>query len=181
MGDSQGARAVRQGQENREDVFHILLRHDFEQVDLSGHSGLGAMGRLVRHQDTPRLVPPPPGVFAREVLLGTTVYGTEMREDGLIYRSGWTSPLAIATRHQASSGSARERLEYLFSNINEQFPCPCIVILEGSELEPVRKRAREWVHRSRGRLALVFDGVQDFRRWVTNGLPYPTPPISLGI
>ncbi len=184
MSEPQGDAANRNGKAFENAIAGILSRYGLMDVtsqmeDVSFGSATVLIQELCKGWFIPIA-----GVFSRQTLLCVSIFEKETREDLLLYKPGWPTPLAIASKNQNGSGSCDEKLEYLFNNVNERFPCPCVILLAGKGWIPgVRSRANEWIQRSRGRVAQILWSLDDMEQWACNGLKYPsfTEPNDLGL
>jgi hypothetical protein len=181
---SQGRNAVRHGTANEEDAEGALVRHGYRLFHLSGLQFGAAIAALKNEMHQPNLpmMRPLEGVFAKQVPLCVGIYKTVVYEDYLLYRPEWPDVLALSMKHQKEDGSCDKKIEHLYAEITECYPCRCMVVLEGDGFKRgVRGRGLEYVRwKSRGKLATIFNTIGDFRRWVTDGSLYP-PIITASI
>lgn len=171
-----GERGNAHGSANEDDIASMLERIlALSRVSLD-RRGFGVIEEI---EDSSReTLPDCGGVYATEVTLCiSNIVERGLREDFLVHKKGWPTPLAISAKHQQGPGSTWERIEAIYANIAEQkYPCPVVLVLEGDQLKGgVLERARRKLAASKGagRLALVFDGIGAFRRWLTDGAAYP--------
>lgn len=171
------SRADDQHEETIRDVRAALADHDFVPVRLGRERGLaceeirGAAKEFLHGTAAGRFV-------AENVYLCNNLFGAELRTQFLIYQAGWAGPLAVFVRHQQVTGTADQKLPFLFQSIDESLPCPALVVLDGPELlrNAVMRVGLNWVRRSGGRVRCVFRGAYAFRRWVADGADYLPPP-----
>ncbi len=80
--------------------------------------------------------------FAKQVVIGTTVYDSKRRCDFLVLnRDKFPDGLVIECKWQESSGSVDEKYPFLVFNI-AKIGVPTIVLLDGSGYKP---KAMEWL------------------------------------
>jgi hypothetical protein len=177
--ESQGRRANEHGKRLRRAVAGIILSHGFDNIgpvqgDPRRSDPVRAFDAAVRSY-----LSPPARAFARDVKVCYHFYDSPLKANFLLHARGWPHPLALMTRGQNNTGSARDKLEWLFANIHERFPerLRALVLLDGAEFTPpVLARARQWVERSGGRVARVFHGLSELRVWFTDGCAFPDVP-----
>lgn len=177
MSDSQGGKANEHGGRNRDSVAALLLAHGFVEI--------GPLPCKARKDDALatferyRLshIERPENAFAADVETCFGIYGHPYAVNFLLQARGWPEPLALMSRTQNSSGSALEKLEYLFANLKERVSCRSLVILDGEAFtSQVYRRADEWSINTNGHIARVFRGLSEFRHWLTEGATYPIVP-----
>src|SRR5262245_18837791 len=81
--------------------------------------------------------------FKRQHELCTGIFGTQIRTD--IFIGGvpeFPAGLSIESKWQDSHGTADEKLAYLYLNIVNCFPCPCIIVADGGG---ARAGAIDWL------------------------------------
>lgn len=106
--------------------------------------------------------------FVPQYIIGPGIYGTPIKVDFYIPTAPkFPNGLVIEAKWQESSGSADEKLPYLWLNIEHCFPCPAIVVIDGAGF---REEAIAWL-RSRvgGNLAAVYN-LQEFVSWCNRSL-----------
>lgn len=106
--------------------------------------------------------------FVPQYHIGAGIYGTPLRVDFYLPAAPrHPDGLIIEVKWQDSSGSAEEKLPYLWMNIEHHFPCPAVVVIDGPGFRP---GAVEWM-RSRvgGNLAAVYN-LQEFVSWCNRNL-----------
>jgi hypothetical protein len=122
--------------------------------------------------------------FKRQVVVGRTIYDTELRVDFLVGNlREFPRGLVIESKWQDVSGSADEKFPYLVANI-QQSNLPTIVIVHGGGCRP---GALAWLYDRRDGVHLVeVYGLEGFISWVhradkvhpvSNNLPF-TPAAS---
>lgn len=69
--------------------------------------------------------------------IGTGIYDTPIHADILIERApGFAHGLIIESKWQSSGGSVDEKYPYLVANIRYCYPCPVIILADGSGARP---------------------------------------------
>ncbi len=170
----QGSNANKSGRYFEQATHDALKRQGFRDVSNEMNCQFNAAIEEIIRLTGGWLFDPPPGVFSRQSVLCVSITEKETREDVLVFKTGWPTPLAIAVKYQDQNGSCDEKLEYLCNNVNERFPCPCVVLIAGEGWSPgAIPRVREWVIRSQGKVAKVLVGLDDLERWALDGFPYP--------
>jgi hypothetical protein len=80
--------------------------------------------------------------FAKQVVIGTTIYGTKRRCDFLVLnREKFPDGLVIECKWQESGGSVDEKYPFLLFNI-AKIGVPTVVLLDGGGYKPM---AMEWL------------------------------------
>jgi hypothetical protein len=177
---SQGGKANRQGDQLHKEILRIIAAHEFVQVRLYSE-GSGAVAELPRH--TRELLFAGGRVFSEYPALCEGLFGSPHYPNFLLFDRRWPEPLALIPRHQSSSGSARDKLPLIAETIQERYPCPCLLVLEGPFMSG-DPRVMRWAYhraeRSNGRLRRVFAGAYEFRQWMITGAAFPeAAPASL--
>jgi len=83
--------------------------------------------------------------FTQQTTVCIGIYGTPIRAD--FYLPGVYADrngLVIESKWQAVGGSADEKLPYLVENIRHCFPCPAIIVIDGTGFRP---GAVDWLRR----------------------------------
>ncbi|HEY9650405.1 MAG TPA: PD-(D/E)XK nuclease superfamily protein [Coleofasciculaceae cyanobacterium] len=108
--------------------------------------------------------------YARHVYIGSGIYGTDIYVDFLIIgSSSYPTGLIIECKWQQSSGSVDEKLPYLNLNIQDCYPAPAIVVIDGQGMKP---GAINWLTRQVGlnpQLIAVYD-LTHFMIWANKNL-----------
>jgi hypothetical protein len=172
---SQGGRANWQGKNLRDDIAAILNSYEWVRVTPGREFQAGVL-ELPRHLK--ETLVPAPGVWAQELAVCGGLFGGSHAAEFVLATDRWPEPLALVCRHQASNGSAREKLCYLADTIEFRYPCPCLLLLDGPALigdDFVLRYMRERAARSGGRIRRILAGLYDFRQWMLRGWPYPQP------
>ena len=106
-------------------------------------------------------------IFARRFRVGESIYGTAQYCDFICYQpERWPDNLIIESKWQQRSGSVDEKYPYLVLNIEGQYPCPTIVVLDGGGY---KAGAEAWIRRQvgDGNLRHVFN-MAEFAAWANN-------------
>lgn len=85
-----------------------------------------------------------PQRYARQVYIGPGIYGTDIYVDFYAIGSAVIPELIIECKWQHSGGSVDEKLPYLNLNIQDCYPAPAIVLIDGGGMKP---GAIEWLTR----------------------------------
>jgi hypothetical protein len=70
--------------------------------------------------------------------------------------------LAIESKWQQVQGTADEKLPYLWLNISEFYPCPCIVVIHGGGIRP---KIVAWLKTKIGDQLLGVMSLEEFTKW----------------
>jgi hypothetical protein len=107
-------------------------------------------------------------IFTRKFHIGDSIYGTPQYCDFIVYHpERWPDNLVIEAKWQQGGGSVDEKYPYLVLNIQMQYQCPTILVLDGGGYKPGAER---WVRgqSGHGNFLQVFNMPQ-FAAWVNNG------------
>ncbi len=107
-------------------------------------------------------------IFTRRFHVGKSIYGTSQFCDFIAYHPDrWPDNLIIEAKWQQSGGSVDEKYPYLVLNIQLQYQCPTILILDGGGY---KKGAEAWIRSQvgHGNFRDVFN-MREFAEWVNNG------------
>src|SRR5436190_22679562 len=75
--------------------------------------------------------------FERQVIIGRTIYGTNLRVDFVIRNlAAFPAGLVIESKWQDGNGTIDEKFPYLVENIRQAYPLPAIVIVHGGGWRP---------------------------------------------
>jgi hypothetical protein len=81
--------------------------------------------------------------FDRQVVIGTTIYGGELRVDFVVHNfTRFPLGLAVESKWQDVGGSVDEKFPYLVANIRQRYHIPAVVIAHGGGH---RGGALEWL------------------------------------
>jgi hypothetical protein len=106
--------------------------------------------------------------FAKQVVIGTTIYGTKRRCDFLVLnRDRFPDGLVIECKWQESSGSVDEKYPFLLFNI-AKIGVPTVVLLDGGGYKPM---AMEWLKSQADpkRALIAVWNMAEFHREVNKG------------
>jgi hypothetical protein len=107
-------------------------------------------------------------LYSRQVNIGKTVYGHDLKVDVLINPSTlFPSGLIVESKWQDCAGSVDEKFPYLVLNIKEYMPYPAIVIYGGGG---ARAGAVAWLRRQVGGNLLAVLSFEEFLSWSTRNL-----------
>lgn len=107
-------------------------------------------------------------IYTRHCCVGESIYGTKQFCDFIVYHpEKWPDNLIIESKWQQSGGSVDEKFPYLVLNIQMQYKCPTIVVLDGGGY---KKGAERWIRSQSGNnnLRHVFS-MSEFATWANNG------------
>jgi hypothetical protein len=102
--------------------------------------------------------------FDYQVVVGRTIYGTELRVDFILRNlAAFPSGLIVESKWQDVGGSVDEKFPYLWENIRHQYPMPAIVIVHGGGC---RDGAMRWLRArcDEERLVAVY-ALEEFISW----------------
>ncbi|HEY9669398.1 MAG TPA: PD-(D/E)XK nuclease superfamily protein [Coleofasciculaceae cyanobacterium] len=159
---NQGGRAVISGNVLEKTVEVILQSHGYVEIcrDLPKK----------RRRDWLVYSSHPPKRYAKQVYIGLGIYGTDIYVDFYIFNDvAFPTGLIIECKWQQSGGSVDEKLPYLNLNIQNCYPSPAMVLIEG---EGMKKGAIDWLTRqviSNGNLLAVYN-LSHFMIWANNHL-----------
>ena len=114
--------------------------------------------------------------FVERAPVGMSIHDSPLCPSFLLFSRAWPSPLSLFLRTQDSGGSAKDKLELVYTNIKERLPadCPAVVLVDGKEFTPPYvRRGQNLVGRLRGKLLLFLPSLTEFRVWLSKKTPYP--------
>lgn len=173
MADKGGRRANEHGDDFRDAVAALLIDHGFTElqritIDPDEQNPLG----VFESQRRSTLGQPHRAFITKLNLLHRACLHRKLyAAHFLVLHESWSAPVALMCRTQGGSGSADEKLEYMYRNM-WNFPCRSLALLDGFE-DGVLARAFDVCRLSRGKIALVFDALGGLRRWMTDGFSIP--------
>jgi len=102
--------------------------------------------------------------FHRQVTIGTTIYGTELRVDFVLLNlREFPAGLIVESKWQDVGGSVDEKFPYVLENIRHQYPLPAVVIVHGGGC---RDGAVRWLReRVDGTHLIAVYGLEEFISW----------------
>lgn len=102
--------------------------------------------------------------FKRQYKICDSIYGHPVRIDFFIENAeGYPNGLAIECKWQDVSGSIDEKFPYLVLNIKERFPCPAVIMLDGSGQ---RHGSIEWIRAQTDEKLIAVFTISEFLSWV---------------
>jgi hypothetical protein len=107
-------------------------------------------------------------IYTRHFHVGDSIYGTPQYCDFIVYHpQKWPDNLIIESKWQQTGGSVDEKYPYLVLNIQMQYKCPTILVLDGGGY---KKGAERWIRSQSGNANLkhVFN-MKEFATWVNKG------------
>lgn len=173
MADSGGRRANEHGDDFRNAVALLLIDYGFTELDRLNFDP--DEQNVLRVFDSQRLstIGQPARAFVSQIpmLRSACLHKKLYKAHFLAQHESWPLPVALMCRTQGGSGSADEKLEYMYRNM-WRFPCQSLALLDGFD-RGVLDRAHEVCESSRGKIAIVFDALGSLRRWMTDGFAIP--------
>lgn len=122
---------------------------------------------IYRDRFTPSRIMGQP-IFTRHFHVGKSIYDTTQYCDFIAYHPDrWPDNLIIESKWQQSGGSVDEKYPYLVLNIQMQYKCPTILVLDGGGY---KKGAEHWIRSQVGNCNLkhVFN-MKEFSAWANKG------------
>ena len=107
-------------------------------------------------------------IYTRKFHVGQSIYGTAQYCDFITYHpERWPDNLIIESKWQQSGGSVDEKYPYLVLNIQIQYQCPTILVLDGGGY---KQGAESWIRSQvgRGNFRHVFN-MPEFATWANGG------------
>lgn len=159
---NQGSRAIVSGNVLEKTVETILQVHGYIEI-------CGDLPKKRRRDWLAYLIDPPKR-YARQVYIGTGIYGTDLYVDFYIFNSvNLPMGLIIECKWQQSNGSVDEKLPYLNLNIQTCYPSPAVVLIDG---EGMKKGAINWLTKQVGynQNLLAVHNLTHFMIWANNNL-----------
>ncbi len=111
-----------------------------------------------------------PKRFARQWPIGQGIYGTPIKVDfAVMGLPSAPNGLIVEVKWQSVSGSVDEKLPYLALNIDQRFPLPAIVVIDGSGW---KHGAIDWLRRQVPRIPNLFAvySMSEFIAWSNQSL-----------
>lgn len=149
---TQGGRAVRTGNALERVVLHALDDHKYTFVPQRRFLAACCL---------------PQPLYTRQMNIGKSIYGTKLISDFMLYHpEKHPDKLIIECKWQQSSGSVDEKYPYNVLNIQQMYPCPAIILLDG---EGYKTGAAEWLRKQvDGKKLLAVLSMVQFQIWVNN-------------
>jgi len=107
-------------------------------------------------------------IYTKRLHIGMNIYDTDMYCDLILYHpTKWPDNLIIECKWQQSNGSVDEKYPFLVLNITMRYPCPSLVLLDGSGY---RAGAEKWLRKQsgNGNFLHVFS-MAEFSKWANQG------------
>ena len=107
-------------------------------------------------------------IYTRKFHVGQSIYGAAQYCDFIAYHpERWPDNLIIESKWQQSGGSVDEKFPYLVLNIQIQYQCLTIVVLDGGGY---KQGAESWIRSQvgHGNFRHVFN-MPEFASWANNG------------
>ena len=106
-------------------------------------------------------------IYTQDYKVGESIYNRPLTCDFiLLHPEKYPDRLIIECRWQQSRGSVDQKFPYLVRNIQEKFPCPAIIVLDGSGYH---SGAAEWLRNQvDGEKLLEVFSMSEFQTWVNN-------------
>lgn len=149
---SQGGRAVKTGNALERVVLHALNDNKYSFVPPK------------QFLTACRFVQP---FYTRQIPATKGIYGYTIRHDFMLYHpEKWPHNLIIECKWQQRRGSVDEKYPYNVLNIQQKYPCPSIILLDGAGF---RSGAGAWLRAQVDGIKLlhVFS-MMEFQIWVNN-------------
>jgi len=157
---TQGGRAVTSGNVLERTTEGTLLGHGYCQVGINVPKKQ-LLGLLLSQNNLPKR-------YARQVYIGQGIYGTDIYVDFyVIGSSAINSGLIIECKWQQTGGSVDEKLPYLNLNIQQCYPVPAIVLIDGGGMKP---KAVNWLstQTASNQNLLAVHNLTSFITWSNN-------------
>lgn len=104
-------------------------------------------------------------VYTQQYIVGNSIYNRPLRCDFILYHpEKYPDRLIIESKWQQSRGTTDQKYPYMALNIKEMFPCPVVIVLDGSGYG---SGAAEWLKGQVDdeKLMHVFS-MAEFQTWV---------------
>lgn len=127
------------------------------------------------------------GVFARNVYVGQTIYGRKHTVPCVVLKKGWRRPLALLGSTQTTGGSADQKIPYMLENALRCLTIDVLFVLAGAafvedvgilsyvDAKVIESREAKRLDGSKPAIVRFFRGTDEFRRWVSDGMPVDQP------
>lgn len=137
---NQGGRAVISGNVLEKTVETVLQVHGYHEI-------CGDLPKK-RRREWLFYSNDPPKRYAKQVYIGSGIYGTDIYVDFFIFDAvAFPNGLIVECKWQQSGGSVDEKLPYLNLNIQTCYPSLTVVLIDG---EGMKKGAIDWLNRQVG-------------------------------
>lgn len=107
-------------------------------------------------------------IYTRRFYVGKSIYEVKQFCDFIVYHpERWPANLIIESKWQKSGGTVDEKFPYLALNIQNRYPCPTILVLDGGGY---KEGAERWIRSQagHGNFNHVFNR-QEFAAWINAG------------
>lgn len=99
----------------------------------------------------------------RQYVIGSGIFDTPIKVDFYLPAvPSYPHGVVLKSKWQEVGGSADEKLPYLVANIQQCFPCPAIVVIDGIGFRP---GAIAWLRRQVGGNLIAVQNLQEFVTW----------------
>ena len=162
MSDSQGGKAVRSGQEYREQIRHLLVSSGgLHPISLPGlePGRIAARMQAELSQSRPLLEATHSGIVAEDAPLCLGLYRSPLLADFVIQKWDWPEPLALLVQSQDGKGSADGKVACDIEGAVQRCPIPFGSVLLGEWFERTRPSVASYAQE---RLTEVEKGFRAF-------------------
>lgn len=159
---TQGGKANKSGNVLEKTVEGTLAGHGYVPIG-ENLAKKQRLGFLLNQTNLPKR-------YARQVYIGTGIYGTEIYVDFYILGStSIPSGLIIECKWQQTGGSVDEKLPYVNLNIQNCYPAPAVVLIDGGGMKP---GAITWLKAQilHNQNLLQVHDLTSFIKWTNNNL-----------
>ncbi|HCF25629.1 MAG TPA: hypothetical protein DEV81_00020 [Cyanobacteria bacterium UBA11049] len=159
---TQGGRANQSGNVLERTVEGTLAGHRYVPIGFNVPKKQ-RLKYLLNHTSLPKR-------YARQVFIGTGIYGTDIYVDFYIIGSASIpGGLIIECKWQQTGGSVDEKLPYINLNIQTCYPAPAVVLIDGGGMKP---GAITWLTTQVGcnYNLLAVHNLTSFIAWTNNNL-----------
>ncbi len=159
---TQGGKANKSGNVLEKTVEGTLLGHGYVQLGNNLHKKQRLQGLLTSASSPKR--------YAKQVYIGKGIYDTDIYVDFYIIGSASISTgLIIEWKWQQTGGSVDEKLPYVNLNIQNCYPAPAVVLIDGGGMKP---GAITWLATQipYNQNLLAVYSLTNFIRWSNNNL-----------
>ena len=126
---TQGGRAVTSGNVLERTIEGTLLGHQYIPLG-ENLPKKQRLGFLLSSTNLPKR-------YAKQVYIGSGIYGTDIYVDFyIIGANAIPSGLIIECKWQQTGGSVDEKLPYVNLNIQNCYPAPAVVLIDGGGMKP---------------------------------------------
>jgi hypothetical protein len=109
--------------------------------------------------------------FKRHYALCKSIYGHDLQVDFYLQNvQGFPNGLVIEVKWQDIAGSVDEKFPYLVLNIEQRFPCPAIIVIEGGGY---KRGSLIWLKKQVGNKLLAVMNLAEFTTYINRKLGEP--------